>query len=123
MSMKNYFRHTTRIFWRIFYITSLALVDTWQEAFVNKPTQNMNPYVRWELFITGILFLAVVLSTDTQLHWLVLLPLLSIYLISTAVIGYEPIYFLMQRIGAYLRKHWLHLKRQFVTDTHTAIFR
>ena len=123
MSFKNHSSHTTRIFQRIIYITSLGLFETWQEAFVNKSTQNMNPYVRWELFIIGILFIGVIQSIDTQLHWLVLLPLLSIYLISTAIIGYEPIYFLLQRFGAYLRKHWLPIKGKPISDTHTAIVR
>lgn len=112
--------HKTRKIRRIFYNISLALVDTWQDAFVKKSAQNLNSYVRWELFIVGILCLGIVQSTDIQLHWLVLLPLLSIYLISTAIIGYEPVYSLIQRIGAYLSRHWLALRHKPVTNTRSA---
>ena len=114
MSIVNMYSNAVRVSWRLFRVFATVLIDTWLEAFMNKPGQNMNVYVRWELFIIGCLFLGITMSVDTQLHWLVLLPLFSIYLIQTAIIGYEPFYFLIQRAGGYLHKHSLLPKLQVV---------
>jgi len=123
MSFVNVYSNTVRVSGGIFRTVVTVLVDTWMDAFIYKPSQNMNPYVRWELFIIGCLFLGITMDIDTQLHWLVLLPLLSIYLIQTAIIGYEPLYFLIQRMGAYLHKHSLLPKLQSMPDNRTPIMR
>ncbi|MCG6969415.1 MAG: hypothetical protein LJE85_06580 [Gammaproteobacteria bacterium] len=115
----NIYSQTVRVSWRLFRIFTAILIDTWEEAFLDKPSQNMNPYVRWELFIIGCVFLGITMSIDTQLHWLVLLPLMSIYLILTAIIGYEPLYFLIQRMGGYLHKH-LSLRKLLSIPDRTA---
>lgn len=107
MSIVNIYNQTVRISWRIFRVLAVAVMDTWLEAFVDKPNQNMNAYVRWELFLIGSLFIGITMSVDAPLQWLVLLPLIGAYLIQTAIIGYEPLYFLTQRIGGYLHKHSL----------------
>lgn len=119
MSLVTVYRNTTRISRYIFRTAATVLVDTWLDAFMNKPSQNMNPYVRWELFIIGCLFLGITMNVDTQLHWLVLLPLMSIYLIQAAIIGYEPLYFLIQRAGAYLHKHSYIQRLQTMGDIAT----
>ena len=119
MSTEAKFEQAVSYLKRVFYNVSTVLADTWVEAFMYKPCQNMNPYVRWELLIIGSLFLGIDDSIDIQLHWLVLLPLLSAYLILTAITGFEPLYFLIQKIGAYFQKHWLVQKSQPVTRTHT----
>lgn len=121
MSMKKMLSQSSRVFWHIISVSVLALVDTWQEAFANNSTQNMNPYVRWELLIVGVVFLGITESIDIQMNWLVLLPLMSIYLISTAMIGYEPLYFLIQKLGSYFHKHWLALKRGPTNEMRTLI--
>ncbi|MGD8642445.1 MAG: hypothetical protein PVG89_17540 [Gammaproteobacteria bacterium] len=115
----NIYSQTVRVSWRLFRIFTAILIDTWEEAFLDKSSQNMNPYVRWELFIIGCVFLGITMSIDTQLHWLVLLPLMSIYLILTAIIGYEPLYFLIQRMGGYLHKH-LSLRKLLSIPDRTA---
>lgn len=104
-----------------FCVVVTVLMDTWLDAFTKKSSQNMNSYVRWKLFMIGCLVLGVTLSIDAQLHWLVLLPLVSIYLIQTAVIGYEPFYCLIQRMGSYLHKHSLLPNPQNMSGTRTVI--
>jgi len=98
-----------------------VLMDTWTDAFIYKPAQNMNSYVRWELFIFGCVLLGITMDVSTQLQWLVLLPLLSIYLIQSAITGYEPIYFLLRRLGIYLHKHPLIPKLHIIAPRRTAV--
>lgn len=89
---------------RILRSTIVILHDTWLDAFVYKPSQNINTYTRWSLFLIGCLFLAITLGIDTPLHWLVLLPLTAIYLIQAAIIGFEPLYCFSQRIEDFIHK-------------------
>ena len=107
MSIASLISNIVRVSWLLVQKIVLFFFDAWMEAFVDKPSQNMNPYVRWELFILGCVLLGITVSIDIPLHWLVLLPLLSIYLIQSATIGFEPLYFLIQRTGRYLHKHSL----------------
>ena len=103
--------------WRLMRMFARALMDIRWDAFMDKASQNMNAYVRWELFIIGCVFLGITMGIDAQLHWLVLLPLFSIYLILSAIIGFEPLYFLMQRIKISLHKHsWIPKLNSIVYD-------
>jgi hypothetical protein len=114
------YNKVSRIAFSVFRKDAAAVVDGWLEAFVNKNGQNMNPYVRWELLIVGCVFLGVTFDIQTRLNWLVLLPLLSIYLIQASIIGYEPIYSLLQQVGKYLHSRSLLQKPQSMTNTSTA---
>jgi hypothetical protein len=120
MSIVNVYSNTVRGFWHVLRLFAEMSIRTWMEAFVDKPSQNMNAYVRWELFIIGCVFLGITMNIDAQLHWLVLLPLFSIYLVLTAIIGYEPLYYLIQRAGGYLHKHSLLNKRQTLPYSHAS---
>ena len=83
---------------RQLYVTiKKTIAATFQDAFLYPATQNMNTYVRWELFIIGCVFLGIPMYMDVHLHWLMLLPLMSIYLIHSAITGYEPIYDALKR--------------------------
>ena len=121
MSIVTMYNKVFQVAFSMFRKDATAIVDGWLEAFMNKPGQNMNPYVRWELFIIGCVFLAITLDIHTQLNWLVLLPLLSIYLIQAAIIGYEPLYTLIQRVGSSLHRHSLLQKPQNMPEVSTAI--
>lgn len=96
--------------WHLSGALKSSLVDSFQEAFVYAPAQNMNGYVRLELFTIGCLFLLTPMYIDRNLHWLMLLPLMSIYLISAAIIGYEPLYELIRHISKRFHQHWPHHK-------------
>jgi hypothetical protein len=120
MSIVNVYSNTVRISWCIFRTLVVTVMDTWQEAFVDKPSQNMNAYVRWELFFIGCVFFGITMGIDAPLQWLVLLPLIGIYLIQTAIIGYEPIYYLIQRLGNYLHKHSLMPKVRSLSYVRTS---
>ena len=104
MSIQNSARTNANNFRRILRSMIVILRNIWLEAFVYKPSQNINPYTRWSLFLTGCLFLGIAMSVDAPLHWLVLLPLTAIYMIQAAIIGYEPLYSVNQRIGNSNRK-------------------
>lgn len=119
MSIATMYNKVSRIATSMFRKDAAAIVDGWLEAFVNKKGQNMNPYVRWELLIVGCVFLGVTLDIQTRLNWLVLLPLLSIYLIQASIIGYEPLYSLLQQVGAYLHRRSLLQKPQTMTNSST----
>jgi len=84
------------------------ILDTFSDAFMYPPAQNMDVYVRLELLIIGSVFLLAPMVLDMDLHWLLLLPLMSIYLISAAIIGYEPLYEFIKRFNK--RHHWQHRK-------------
>ena len=94
---------------RQLYVTiKKTIAATFQDAFLYPATQNMNTYVRWELFIIGCVFLGIPMYMDVHLHWLMLLPLMSIYLIHSAITGYEPIYDALKRVDKLLHRHWVH---------------
>ena len=123
ISIININRNIFRLFWRIMRMFATVLSGIRLDAFMDKSSQNMNAYARWELFIIGCLFLGITLSIDTQLHWLVLLPLFSIYLILSAIIGFEPLYFSIQRVAAYLHNHSLIPKLHSISYGRTSVIR
>lgn len=98
--------------WSISSMLKSNVVASFKEAFIYPPAQNMNIYVRLELFLIGSVFLLapMILNAvfDMDLQWLLLLPLMSIYLISAAIIGYEPLYETIKQFNKH--HHWHHHK-------------